>query len=76
MKLYLDVDSQWFCEKLARDPSSSKGAKTDLKFFKINAMGNGKQDRRRKFKRKFSIAYFLVILHSSSPTKKTEIKKI
>ena len=39
MKLYLDVDSQWFCEKLARDPSSSKGAKTDLKFFKINAMG-------------------------------------
>jgi len=49
------------------------------KFFwgkKKKRLGNGKQDRRRKFKRKFSIAYLFVILHSSSPTKKTEIKKI
>ena len=43
---------------------------------KKKRLGSGKQDGRRKFERKFSIAYLFVILHSSSPTKKTEIKKI
>ena len=43
---------------------------------KKKRLGSGKQEGRRKFERKFSIAYLFVILHSSSPTKKTEIKKI